>query len=207
MPSAATLAVGWDQQWGYLKAMGYAVVIGEFGDNMQWPGGKASIRDQNRYSYVTDHTIDAQWQQAFVNYLVAKGIDDTIYWSINPESGDTGGIYTTTYDPVSNTSGWGTCSTVDQTKLTLLHKLWDVAVPPESSSSATPTPTSNPSSPVPPTAKPSVTPSPTVKPSVTPTPVVTPTPTVTPTGGSGTCSASMSRSSSCAGAFTANVTV
>ncbi len=46
---------------------------------------QASIRDQDRYNYVTDHTIDQQWQNAFVDYLVSKGIDDTIYWSINPE--------------------------------------------------------------------------------------------------------------------------
>ncbi|RPJ50219.1 MAG: glycoside hydrolase family 5, partial [Methanobacteriota archaeon] len=37
---------GWQEHFGYLKAMGYAVVIGEYGGNMQWPGGKASLRDQ-----------------------------------------------------------------------------------------------------------------------------------------------------------------
>src|ERR1035437_4755805 len=71
----------------------------------------------------------------------------------------------------------------------------------------TATPTVNPT----PTATPTVnpTPTPTNRPTATPspTPVVTPTPTVTPTGGSGTCSASMSISSSWAGAFNANVTV
>ena len=173
MPSAATLAVGWDQQWGYLKAMGYAVVIGEFGGNMSWPGGKASIRDQNRYSYVTDHTIDAQWQQAFVNYLVAKGIDDSIYWSINPESGDTGGLYTTPYDPISNTSGWGTWGALDQTKMTMLAKLWNAPIV---GPGPTPTPTVGPSAT--PTVRPSATP--TVRPSVTPTVGPTPTPTVRP---------------------------
>jgi len=121
MPSAATLRAGWEAQWGYLKALGYAVVIGEWGGNMSWPGGKASVRDQNRYSYVTDHTIDQQWQNAFVDYLISKGIDDTIYWSINPESGDTGGLYTTPYDPVSNTGAWGTWGSLDQTKMTLVR--------------------------------------------------------------------------------------
>jgi aryl-phospho-beta-D-glucosidase BglC (GH1 family) len=209
MPSVTTLNSSWDQQFGYLKAMGYAVVIGEFGGNMSWPGGKANTNDQSRYSYVTDHTIDQQWQNAFVNYLVSKGIDDTIYWSINPESGDTGGIYTTTYDPVSNTSGWGTWSDTDQTKLTLLHKLWDVAVTPESSSSANPsaTPTAKPST----SATPTPTATPTVKPSgtVTPTatPTVTPTPTVAPSGGSGTCSASFHLDNSWTGGFQATVTV
>jgi len=72
-----------------------------------------------------------------VNYLVAKGIDYTIYWSINPESGDTGGLYTTPYDPISNTSGWGTWGALDQTKLTMLAKLWNAPIIP------TPTPTPN----------------------------------------------------------------
>ena len=185
MPSAATLAQGWDQQWGYLKAMGYAVVIGEFGGNMQWPGGKASVRDQNRYSYVTDHTIDQQWQNAFVNYLVSKGIDDTIYWSINPESGDTGGIYTTPYDPISNTSGWGTWGALDQTKLTMLHKLWDVPV----SGGPSPTPTSSSSA------------------TRTTTPTATPTRTVAPTGAPGTCSAGLHIDNSWSGGFQGTVTV
>jgi aryl-phospho-beta-D-glucosidase BglC (GH1 family) len=202
MPSAATLAVGWDQQWGYLKAMGYAVVIGEFGGNMQWPGGKASIRDQNRYSYVTDHTIDQQWQNAFVNYLVAKGIDDTIYWSINPESGDTGGLYTTPYDPISNTGGWGTWGPLDQTKLTMLHKLWDV--PPVNG----PTPT-------PPPATPTPVRTPT-QPPATPTPVRTPTqppatptprPTATPSPGTAKCSASLHVDNQWGNGFVATITV
>jgi endoglucanase len=128
MPSASTLAAGWDSQWGYLKAQGYAVVIGEFGGNMVWPGGAASLRDQNRYSYVTDHTIDAQWQQAFVSYLHSKNINDSIYWSINPESGDTGGLYTTPYNPTSNTGAWGTWGGLDTTKMNMLATLWNAPI-------------------------------------------------------------------------------
>jgi endoglucanase len=122
--SPTLLQQGWDDHWGYLKAMGYAVVIGEFGGNPDWPGGKASLRDQNRYSYLTDKTVDWQWQTAFVNYLISKGITDTIYWSINPESGDTGGLYTTPYQPGSNESGWGTWGALDTRKINLLNLLW-----------------------------------------------------------------------------------
>jgi hypothetical protein len=53
------------------------------------------------------------------------GIYNSFYWSINPESGDTYGIFTTPYDPVSNTSGWGTWSGTDSRKLDLLAKLWN----------------------------------------------------------------------------------
>ncbi len=167
MPSTTLLRQGWDAQFGYLKAQGYAVVIGEWGGNMIWPGGKASLRDQNRYSYVTNHTIDQQWQNAFADYLVSKGIDDTIYWSINPESGDTGGLYTTPYDPVSNTSGWGTWGALDSTKMTLVHRLWDVPV--ITGPTLTPTRTNTPCA-----NCPTVTPTPT--PSRTNTPTITNTP-------------------------------
>jgi aryl-phospho-beta-D-glucosidase BglC (GH1 family) len=118
------LRQGWHEHFGYLKAMGYAVVIGEFGGNMDWPAGKASLRDQQMWGYLTDKTVDQQWQNAFVDYLLSVGIKDTIYWSINPESGDTGGIFTTPYQPGSNESGWGTWGPVDQRKLNLLLRLW-----------------------------------------------------------------------------------
>jgi hypothetical protein len=162
------LRQGWEDHWGYLKAMGYAVVIGEFGGNMDWPKGKASLRDQNRFGYLTDNTTDQQWQNAFVDYLVSKGIDDTIYWSINPESGDTGGLYTTPYDPVSNTSGWGTWGALDTRKMALVHRLWDVPVIPGATLTPTFTPTACPSCP---TNTPTRTPSPTITNTITMTPV------------------------------------
>ncbi len=173
MPSVSTLRAGWDAQWGYLKAQGYAVVIGEWGGNFSWPGGKASLRDQNRYSYVTNHTIDQQWQSAFVDYLLSKCILDNVYWSINPESGDTGGLYTTPYDPVSNTGGWGTWGSLDSAKMTMVHRLWDAPA----CSGGTPQPTS--------TTGPSLTPTKTATRTNTPvvTPALTATKTRTPTAG------------------------
>jgi hypothetical protein len=198
MPSAATLAQGWDAQWGYLKAQGYAVVIGEFGGNMSWPKGKASLRDQNRYSYVTDTTIDAKWQQAFVAYLHSKCINDTIYWSINPESGDTGGLYTTPYDPVSNTGGWGTWGSTDSTKMSMLATLWNTApgttcgvvITPTTGPSLTPTRTPTAGIPVSTATR---TRTPTTGPSLTPTRTltagITPTKTLTPVATTGTCTA------------------
>jgi endoglucanase len=168
------LRQGWEDQFGYLKAMGYGIVVGEWGGNFDWPRGKASLRDQNRYSYLTNNTTDLQWQNAFVDYLISKGITDTIYWSINPESGDTGGLYTTPYDPVSNTSGWGTWGALDSRKMTMLQRLWGPAQP-------TPTPTRTPTTGPTSTA--------TRTPTRTPTPTgATATPTRTPTPGGGACS-------------------
>lgn len=158
------LRQGWQEHFGYLKAMGYAVVIGEFGGNMQWPRGKANLRDQARYSYITDNTVDEQWQNAFVDYLIDAGITDTIYWSINPESGDTGGLYTTPYQPGTNESGWGTWGALDTKKMTLLNRLWN-AQP----NDPTPTPTFTPTGPTPTFTR-------------TFTPTNTPTITQTPSG-------------------------
>ena len=124
----AVLEPGWEEHFGYLRDMGYAICIGEFGGNKDWPN-KAEQRHQTRYSYLTDKTTDWQWQNAFVNYLIKRGITDTIYWSINPESSDTYGIYTTPYDPLNNTGGWGTWQGTDSQKLDMLKKIWNAVRP------------------------------------------------------------------------------
>jgi hypothetical protein len=119
------LRTGWDDHFGYLKAQGYAVVVGEFGGNLDWPRGTASLRDQARWGFLPAATpgVDAQWQNAFVSYMVEKNIDGC-YWSLNPESGDTGGWYGHAYDPVTNTAGWGEWRPFDTRKTALLHQVW-----------------------------------------------------------------------------------
>jgi len=132
------LEQGWEEHFGYLKDLGYAICIGEWGGNPDWPD-KAELRMQDRYAYLTDRTVDWQWQQAFAAYMVKRGILDSFYWSINPESGDTGGIYLHAYDPVSNTAGWGTWQGTDSRKLQLLDTIWG-----ETPITTTPTPTPTP---------------------------------------------------------------
>ncbi|MGD9201623.1 MAG: cellulase family glycosylhydrolase [Chitinispirillia bacterium] len=122
------LEKGWDEHFGYLKKMGYAMAIGEFGGNMEWPN-KSEARHQDRWGFLADKTVDKQWQEAFVNYLIKRGIHDSFYWSINPESADTYGIFKTPYDPLSNKAGWGTWTGVDNTKLNMLKKLWNAPTP------------------------------------------------------------------------------
>ncbi|HEY0683995.1 MAG TPA: cellulase family glycosylhydrolase [Steroidobacter sp.] len=116
------LRAGWEEHFGYLRDQGYAVVVGEFGGNLDWPLGQASIRDRDRWSHITPG-VDAQWQDAFVDYMVSKNIEGC-YWSINPESGDTAGWYGHAYDPISNTAGWGQWQNFDQRKTNLLNRLW-----------------------------------------------------------------------------------
>ncbi len=118
------LIPGWHEHFGYLKAQGYAICIGEFGGNLDWPA-KSESRHQKRYSYLTSTNSEEQWQRAFIDYLIKEGIYDSFYWSINPESADTYGIFKSPYDPISNKSGWGTWSGTDSRKLTMLQKLWD----------------------------------------------------------------------------------
>jgi hypothetical protein len=170
------LQAGWQEHFGYLKAMGYGLVIGEWGGNMKWPKGAASLRDQNRYSYLTNLSSDQQWQNAFTDYLISKCIYDTVYWSINPESGDTGGMYTTPYDPVSNTGAWGTWGGTDSTKMTMLHRLWDVT--PGTTCGTQPTPTITPTTPP---GQATATRTPTTPPGNTPTRTRTSTTGPTPT--------------------------
>jgi endoglucanase len=118
------LQQGWEAHWGYLKQQGFAIVVGEFGGNLDWPKGPAAIRDQNRWGYLPVG-LDGQWQQAFVNYLVSKNIEGC-YWAINPESSDTAGWYGHAYDPITNTAGWGEWRPFDTRKTALLHQLWGV---------------------------------------------------------------------------------
>jgi len=116
------LRQGWEEHFGYLKQQNYAIVVGEFGGNMDWPLGQASVRDRDRWNHITPG-VDTAWQNAFVDWMVSKGIEGC-YWSINPESGDTAGWYGHAYDPISNESGWGQWLNFDQRKTNLLNRLW-----------------------------------------------------------------------------------
>jgi aryl-phospho-beta-D-glucosidase BglC (GH1 family) len=118
------LIAGWHEHFGYLRALGYAVCIGEFGGNMDWPN-KSESRHQKRYSYLTNKKSDEEWQNAFVDYLIKEGISNSFFWSINPESSDTYGIFTSPFDPISNKSGWGTWLSTDSRKTSMLAKLWN----------------------------------------------------------------------------------
>ncbi len=63
----------WEAHFGYLTGLNYTIVIGEWG---------------GRYE-----GLDRVWQDAFVSWLIKKRIYSFFYWCLNPESGDTGGIF------------------------------------------------------------------------------------------------------------------
>jgi endoglucanase len=70
----ANLAGIWDRHWGYLHKEDIApVIVGEFGGR--------SVGD--------DH--EGIWQRALVSYLRENNLS-YFYWTLNPNSGDTGGL-------------------------------------------------------------------------------------------------------------------
>ncbi|AJQ94803.1 glycoside hydrolase family 5 protein [Gynuella sunshinyii] len=122
------LRKSWHQHFGFLRDQGYAVVVGEFGGNMDWPMSKSSQAVKDQWSHIkTD--VDAQWQHKFVNYMMDNNIH-ACYWSINPESADTYGWIKTKYDPITAKDQWGTWgdgsggSIFDDRKTELLYKFW-----------------------------------------------------------------------------------
>ena len=66
----------WHQHFGFVSSA--PIVVGEWGGWYdEWKRGRDSS--------------DVEWQQAFARYLRTRRIG-SFYWSLNPTSGDTGGI-------------------------------------------------------------------------------------------------------------------
>jgi endoglucanase len=101
----ANLTADWDTLFGQFRKV-HAVIPGEwgghYGDGLGTGGSK-----------------DVTWQNAFVNYLISRGMTSSFYWSYTPNSGDTGGVLDNNLQVRSD-------------KMSLLKKLWG-------SSSASPT--------------------------------------------------------------------
>src|SRR5690554_4846999 len=119
--NTATLRAGWDQHFGYLAGQGYAILVGEFGGNVDWPL-QTTPETQDVWGHQAPGT-DLQWQEMLVDYMVEKNIQGC-YWSINPESADTWGLYQHAYEHGTNESGWGTWLDFDERKTDLLKTLW-----------------------------------------------------------------------------------
>ena len=106
----ANLVEHWNSLFGQF-AQKHPVVVGEWG---------------GKYGEGTSGQKDAVWQDAFVDYLISKGMRSSFYWCYTPNSGDTGGIL----DDKLN---------VRPEKMALLRKLWGAtAPPPASAAEATP---------------------------------------------------------------------
>lgn len=118
---SSRVEAGWEEHFGFLRDMNYAIVIGEFGGNMDWPD-RTRADEKERWSHITT-AVDEDWQNALVDYMIKEKIEGC-YWSINPESGDTGGIYEHIYHPENAEDAWGQWGDFDTRKTSLLQRLW-----------------------------------------------------------------------------------
>jgi len=121
--TVALLRKGWDEHFGYLADQHYCLIIGEFGGYKDWPANPVKPSAATVWAHLPAGVrYDFEWQSIFVDYLRDKKIDDFTYWAINPESGDTGGVYQHAYT-TSNKSGWGVWRGLDTDKVQLLSTL------------------------------------------------------------------------------------
>jgi len=89
----------WNTHFGHLVDQGFTLIVGEYG------GHYTTSPDESQN--------DRLWQDSFVDYLIDRGTTSNFYWAINPNSGDTGGVYL---------DDW---LTWNQDKLALLQRLMD----------------------------------------------------------------------------------
>jgi endoglucanase len=80
------LPAGWDKYFGFAPSLGYAMAIGEF-------GGKYGHDDK----FSKAHPKDITWQTKIIDYFIEKKQCNFFYWSLNPDSSDTGGIFQPDY--------------------------------------------------------------------------------------------------------------
>jgi endoglucanase len=121
--AVAALRKGWDEHFGYLHDEKYCVLIGEFGGTKDWPKNELEPAAATQWAHLpAGARHDWEWQNIFVDYLKDRGITDFTYWSINPESGDTGGLYNHKYTNADK-SGWGTWTGLDTEKVNMLQGL------------------------------------------------------------------------------------
>lgn len=106
----ANLPAIWEQHFGRFTEQGYTLVVGEFGGRYA-PG-----------------SADRLWQDAFVDYLIDKGLNSSFYWAWNPNSSDTGGLLQ---------DDW---ISLRDDKVALLQRLWHSTPPrlPDVSPDSTP---------------------------------------------------------------------
>jgi hypothetical protein len=91
----ANLPASWDTLFGKFYPA-HPVIAGEWG---------------GRYGNGSGGQMDVTWQNAFVQYLIGKGISDSFFWCYTPNSGDTGGILDDNLQ-------------VRTDKMALIRKLW-----------------------------------------------------------------------------------
>ncbi|WP_437874628.1 glycoside hydrolase family 5 protein [Sorangium sp. So ce513] len=121
--AVAKLEKQWDEHFGFLHDQQFCVITGEFGGVKDWPKNEMEPALAQLWSHLpAGKRYDWEWQNIYVDYLIKKKMTDFTYWSINPESGDTGGLYNHAYTDAEK-SGWGTWTGLDTEKVQMLARL------------------------------------------------------------------------------------
>ncbi|XYH93850.1 cellulase family glycosylhydrolase [Sorangium sp. So ce1128] len=121
--AVATLHKQWDEHFGFLHDQQFCVITGEFGGVKEWPKNEMEPSLAQKWAHLpAGKRYDWEWQNIYVDYLIKKKMTDFTYWSINPESGDTGGIYGHKYTDADKT-GWGAWTELDAEKVEMLARL------------------------------------------------------------------------------------
>ncbi|WP_437284547.1 glycoside hydrolase family 5 protein [Sorangium sp. So ce406] len=121
--AVAKLEKQWDEHFGFLHEQNFCVITGEFGGVKDWPKNEMDPPLAQQWAHLpAGKRYDWEWQNIYVDYLIKRKMTDFTYWSINPESGDTGGIYEHAYTDAEK-SGWGTWTGLDSEKVEMLARL------------------------------------------------------------------------------------
>lgn len=121
--AVAALEKQWDEHFGFLHDQNFCVITGEFGGVKEWPKNEMDPPLAQQWAHLpAGKRYDWEWQNIYTDYLIKKKMTDFTYWSINPESGDTGGIYEHAYTDAEK-SGWGTWTGLDAEKVEMLARL------------------------------------------------------------------------------------
>ncbi|WP_437774767.1 glycoside hydrolase family 5 protein [Sorangium sp. So ce1097] len=121
--AVAKLEKQWDEHFGFLHDQQFCVITGEYGGVKDWPKNEMDPPLAQLWSHLpAGKRYDWEWQNIYTDYLIKKRMTDFTYWSINPESGDTGGIYEHAYTDAEK-SGWGTWTGLDAEKVQMLARL------------------------------------------------------------------------------------
>ena len=100
----------WDAHWGYLAEQGIApVLVGEFGGRTVAPDASTTRARQGKKNPTV---LDGIWQRSLVDYLARHPEISFMYWSLTPDSQDTGGLLN---------DDWQTASITKQILLTPLQ--------------------------------------------------------------------------------------
>jgi endoglucanase len=100
----------WDTHWGYLAEQGIApVVLGEFGGRTVAPDVVATRARQGKKPTTVR---DGIWQRSLIQYLARHPAIGFMYWSLTPDSQDTGGLLN---------DDWWTASITKQRLLTTVQ--------------------------------------------------------------------------------------